>query len=214
MRRYVSSASLAAAAVLLTGCHYASSPVDGFGTFIGDTHTVTSSGSQNRPPGLAENMRRVEGQDVPIEPLTTEPGNIWPGPAKPEKTLEDLQREDKLNGAQVPGTEPNDVPNASAAHPQPRPYERGSSTPPPSQPQVPALPPVEPLTPMTQAPSISLPPPSIDTPNGVGALNRGGNGITTATTPGGSPSIVVPNGNGTSTVIGPDGTTSVVPTPR
>jgi hypothetical protein len=38
-------------------------------------------------------MGRVMGQGVAVTPLTTEPGDIWPGPLPPPKTLQDLERE-------------------------------------------------------------------------------------------------------------------------
>jgi hypothetical protein len=47
----------------------------------------------NLPLTNSLNMTRVLGQGVAVTPLTTEPGDIWPGPLKPPKTLEDLERE-------------------------------------------------------------------------------------------------------------------------
>ena len=216
-------ACLALCGLALSGCQYASSPFSGFGGFIGDTHTFRRN--PNLPPGNAENIRRVQGQQVVAEPLSPEPGNIWPGPPKAEATLEDLIREEQPDRESLPpqplGQQPASptrppeypgVPPASGAHPQPRPTPPGSGgTPPPvtlrPQPTVPRV---------TQTPpgNIVVPPATIDTPNGVQPLTRGGNGVTTTTAPGGGTSIVVPNGNGTSTIINPDGTTSTVATPR
>src|SRR5271154_1183573 len=47
----------------------------------------------NLPLTNSVNMTRVLGQGVAVTPLTTEPGDIWPGPLKAPKTLEDLERE-------------------------------------------------------------------------------------------------------------------------
>lgn len=45
----------------------------------------------NLPVADSENMRRVMGQGVAVKPLTTEPGDIWPGPLPPPRSLQDLQ---------------------------------------------------------------------------------------------------------------------------
>jgi hypothetical protein len=39
------------------------------------------------------NMSRVKGEGVAVTPLRTEPGDIWPGPLPPPKTLQDLERQ-------------------------------------------------------------------------------------------------------------------------
>ena len=45
----------------------------------------------NLPATDSENMRRVQGLE-PSEPvLTTEAGDIWPGPLKPPPTLQDME---------------------------------------------------------------------------------------------------------------------------
>lgn len=210
-------ACLAATGFMASGCHYASSPLVGFGGFVGDTHTFKSN--PNLPPGAAENMRRVQGQQVASDPLLPEPGNIWPGPPVAEPTLEDVIRDEQTDtagqfGISQPGppsASPN-VPYGSAAHPQPRPVERGSGASPGSV-DLRSQPQSSTVTPRAPG-SISVPPATINTPNGVQPMTRDGNGVTTTTTPGGATSIVVPNGNGTSTIIGPDGSTQTVPTPR
>ena len=38
------------------------------------------------------NSSRVMGRDVAVTPLKTEPGDIWPGPLPPPKTLQDLEK--------------------------------------------------------------------------------------------------------------------------
>jgi hypothetical protein len=56
--------------------------------------TITLGGcGYNLPNTNSVNMTRVLGQGVAVTPLTTEPGDIWPGPLKAPKTLEDLERE-------------------------------------------------------------------------------------------------------------------------
>ncbi len=185
----------------LGGCHYASSPLVGFGGFIGDTHSFHRL--PNRPPGSDENVLRAQGRDVALMPLLPEGGNIWPGPPPPEPSLSDVQKLQD-NGQPLP---PPTVPN-------------GSSTPPSlyaPQP-TPEAPPVPRATPVPQSRPLQLPPPATTpTPNGP-LINNGPigapGGISTGTSPGGGQSIIVPNGNGTSTVIAPDGSTQTVPTPR
>jgi hypothetical protein len=184
--------------LLLPACqNYVSSPFDGFGGFIGNTQTFNANA--NRPTGDAPNVLRADGQPIELEALTPEPGNVWPGPAAPEPTLEDIERQQ--NESQTPG-EPA------------RPLPRGSSTPPggvglePGPPDQPVPPPHAPPAP---------PPPSprfYPTPGGPVVGTQTGNGVQTFTDPKGGMGIVVPNGNGTSTLIGPDGSVTSVPTPR
>jgi hypothetical protein len=42
------------------------------------------------------------GQGVAVTPLTSEPGDIWPGPLPPPKTLQDLELQSQTGGAQAP----------------------------------------------------------------------------------------------------------------
>ena len=50
-------------------------------------------------------MSRVKGRDVAVTPLTTQPGDIWPGPLPPPTTLQDLERESPTGvEAPVPGS--------------------------------------------------------------------------------------------------------------
>lgn len=53
----------------------------------------TTGYSPNTPVTNSVNMSRVKGQGVAVTPLTTEPGDIWPGPLPPPKTLQDLERQ-------------------------------------------------------------------------------------------------------------------------
>jgi hypothetical protein len=47
----------------------------------------------NVPLTDSVNMRRVLGEGVAVTPLTTEPGDIWPGPLPPPKSLQDLEQQ-------------------------------------------------------------------------------------------------------------------------
>jgi hypothetical protein len=53
----------------------------------------STGNNPNRPIPDSENASRVLGNDVAVKPLTTEPGDIWPGPLPPPKTLQDLERQ-------------------------------------------------------------------------------------------------------------------------
>jgi hypothetical protein len=57
--------------------------------------------SPNTPMSASVNTSRVEGRDVAVTPLTTQPGDIWPGPLPPPTTLQDLERESPT-GAEAP----------------------------------------------------------------------------------------------------------------
>lgn len=188
--------ALAGLALLLSGC-------TGFGEFVDDTFTMRR---RNAPIGDSENMRRARGLDAAVDPLVTEPGNVWPPPVQPTPTLQDLERS---GFQQPPGGEPY-APDQR----EPRPARRGSSTPPGNV--QPGLPPELRIPP----PAISTEPPSrapggrvVQTPSGPGVTTGGTSRYQTLTTPQG-PAVVVPNGNGTSTVIRPDGSVETIPTPR
>jgi hypothetical protein len=77
--------------ILLAGCDYVGNPTAGFGGFFGDTASLHTD--PNRPVGNAPNMQRVLGEPSDVAPLLPEPGNVWPGPLPPAKTMADLQRE-------------------------------------------------------------------------------------------------------------------------
>ena len=201
MRRLVPLGLLLA----MTGCgQYASSPFVGFGGFIGDTHTVYRN--PNRPPGNAENMLRVMGQPVTDEPLTPEPGNVWPGPLPPQQTLQDIEKSNN-DSMLRPGEELNLGRPRGSGNPAPGLFQPNPSNTPAAQGD-PAVPPI--TAPPPQPPPRS---PTIQTGTGAGTLNNGGS-VSTYTAPNGATGIVVPNGNGTSTLIGPDGGVQTVPTPR
>jgi hypothetical protein len=217
MRRF----ALLGFASLVSACSFAGSPFDGFGGFIGDTHSVYRD--PNRPVGNSETMLRVTGREVTVPPLEPEAGNIWPGPQPPEPTLEDIERQQNTT-APTPGgpgpapslSGPAQVPPGPVLRGQPRVVPQGSSAPPSQVPAVVSAPAPAAAPPKAPAPRYPNGPPSptINTPQGPSATTSGGNGITTYTVPGGGTGIVVPNGNGTNTLVGPDGSVQTVPAPR
>jgi hypothetical protein len=93
---------------LLSGCDkYVASPGVGFGGFIADTHTFTVQATT--PQAVTEDEKLVEGEPVRIEPLTPEPGEVWPGPPPPIPTLQDVQsltNMEFLPPATIPATVP------------------------------------------------------------------------------------------------------------
>ncbi|CAH2600156.1 conserved exported protein of unknown function [Rhodovastum atsumiense] len=196
MRRIV----LPGLVLLLAGCEsYAGSPFVGFGGFIADTHSFQAN--PNRPVGDSPNVLRVEGRTAEVEPLTPEAGNVWPGQAPPEPTLQDIQHQQNQQ-------------DQSGRPEQPAP-RRGSSTPPGAQPSITAPPPAQGPTIPPDLPA--NPPPSVRSypaPGGAVPGTQTGNGVQTYTDPKGQIGIIVPNANGTSTMIAPDGTVTTVPNPR
>ena len=187
-----------------------------------------STGSNpHMPVDSSETMRRAMGEQVEVQPLTTEPGDVWPGPVAPEPTLSDIERQGLQTQPErpVPGSpefqnqqqgQPQGQPPSQPPNLPPPPAKRGSSSPPVAN--VPRLAPLPPLTP-PQATNPTPPGRSpagqvYTTPNGPAVTGGGGPGYQTTTTPGGGSAIIVPNGNGTSTIIHSNGTIETVPTPR
>jgi hypothetical protein len=178
---------------LLSGC-------TGTGVFF--DHTMTFWGENpNTPAGNSEMFQHLRGEDVAITPLVPELGNVWPGPQKPDPTMQEIEKE-------TTGTPPPVV-GGGTDHQQPRPNR------PMAAPSV-----VQPGS----TPS-GLVGPEIQTPNGPSVDVTGGDqrvrGYRHLQTPppNSKPApdgkgIMVPNGNGTSTLIGPDGSVSTVPTPH
>ncbi len=74
---------------LLPGCQYVADPTAGAGGFFADTHTLHLN--RNTPPAVTENERRAVGEDVKVEALAPESGEVWPGPPPPIPTLQDVQ---------------------------------------------------------------------------------------------------------------------------
>jgi len=196
----------------LGGCQYAANPLVGFGPFVADTHTFHRVDNEAAAP--QETMRRSQGYAVSVDPLLPEPGNVWPGPIPPDKSLTDIEKEQNTEQQQIDQANPAAAPTTGKRQP------RGSSTPPGSVQTFPTPEPLQqPGIPPLALPPLSTAPSPLITPSGPLIPNRGnGPGIGTGTSigPGGVPgqSILVPNGNGTTTVIGPDGSTSVVPNAR
>lgn len=190
--------------VMLPGCdfigNYVGNPFAGFGTFIGNT--ISFDTNPNRPQGDTPNLRRVRGDEQIADPLTPEPGNVWPGPLPPAKTLSDLQRD---SAQPLGGMDPDPTPRITPP--------RGSSIPPAPLPRASA--PI--LTPPPANQPLATPRPQsrvFQTPQGPAITNVGGNGIETFTLPNGMTGTVSNNGNGTATLIRSDGVTTVVTVPR
>ncbi|HEY4040788.1 MAG TPA: hypothetical protein VGM32_02975 [Rhodopila sp.] len=196
-------------ALAVSGCGYKTWSDPPFG----------AGSNPNRPIGDSENLQRVQGEQPNVTGLTSEPGDIWPGPLPPAPTLQDLvssggltpQAEQPVPGSPLQrGTAP--------AVPSPNP-STGSSTPPGNA--EPGMPTPQPAPPLSSYASPPAAPPAkgpggqvIQTPGGPTVTTGGGPGYQTTTSPGGGQSIVVPNGNGTSTVIHSDGRIETIPTPK
>jgi len=195
MRRNALSVScLLSACLLLSGC-------SGTTVFWGDT--LGFAWNPNRPIGDSENMRRVRGLPADVPVLKPEEGNVWPGPAAPPPTLQDLEKQQNDLG----GAQPNPAPGPFMPdHRQPTPGGLAAPLAPETGP--PAVPP------RSSVPSAGPQGPIYQTPSGPAVGTRGQGSINTINPPGNAGSIVVPNGNGTSTVISPDGSISTVPTPK
>jgi len=105
---------------LLPGCQFAANPGDGIGGFLYDTHLPIWN--PNRPPAVVENERIVVGQDVKVEALVPEGGEVWPGPPAPIPTLQDVQKlnnmEEMLPPPAVPTGPPGPVFPQNAPAPQ------------------------------------------------------------------------------------------------
>ena len=187
--------------VLLAGCaSHVGNPADGLGGFLGDV--LRLGGNPNRPSVDSPNARRVMGAAVMADPLESEPGNIWPGPLPPARSMSDMQRE--MGGSlppidAAPSTRGSSSPPAPVATPAALPAAR-----------LPAAGPIAPQPAVQSMPSSRV----LQTPGGAATTSIGGNGVETFTLPGGRTGIVMPNANGTLTLIGPDGTTQTIPAPR
>jgi hypothetical protein len=171
----------------------------------------------NLPVSDSENMRRVQGQEPSVPPLTTEPGDIWPGPLAPAPTLKDLEATGGLTSQPeipVPGSPLSR--GAGVPYPSPNPYGGSSTSPASAQPGFSTSQPASPLSSYASPPASTSahgqPSQVIQTSNGPIVTTGGGSGYQTTTTPGGGQSIIVPNGNGTSTVIHSDGRIETIPT--
>jgi hypothetical protein len=196
-------------ALALSGC--------GYNTWWNPPFTAGTN--PNMPVGDSENLLRARGQEPVMEQLTTEPGDIWPGPLPPAPTLRDLVSTGGLTSQPeqpVPGSPLSRGVGPGSPSPNPAP---GSSVP-PGNVQPNGLPTPQPAPPLSSyaAPPVTGPGRSptgqvIQTPSGPVVTNGGTSAYQTTTTPGGN-AIIVPNGNGTSTVIRSDGRIETIPTPK
>ena len=75
--------ALVSLTTLLSGC--------GYNTWWNPPFSTGTN--PNSPVGYSVNMQRVKGRGVAVTPLTTEPGDIWPGPLAPPRPLQDLEKE-------------------------------------------------------------------------------------------------------------------------
>ena len=172
----------------------------------------TTGFQPHAPVGDSENMRRARGDDVIVQALVPEPGDVWPGPLQPEPTLEDLVKQGNTGAPEqsVPG---------SPLQRGTQPPIQGSATPPASAqpglsplPKAPAAPPAPP--PAARPPGRNPAGQVLQTPGGPAVTSGGTGGYQTLTEPGGGSAVVVPNGNGTSTIIHSDGRIDTVPTAK
>jgi len=179
----------------------------------------TAGQNPNMPVSDAPNMQRIMGERSPVEPIVSEPGDIWPGLIQSSPTLQDLEQTGRVASQPerpVPGSPLSRGTEPALPRPNPAP---GSSTPPGNVSpglRTPTTPP--PLSSYAAPPAA---PPStgpggqvVHTPSGPNVITGGTSAYQTTTGPGGAQSIVVPNGNGTSTVIHPDGRIETIPTPK
>jgi hypothetical protein len=189
--------------LLLGGC-------SGFGSFVGSTFSL--NGDPSRPVGSAENLQRANAAPVvTTTPITSQPGEVWPGPIKPLPSLADIAKTlPEAQGTPV-------LPPVPVNPPEPLPLRNPS----PSFATPPAAAPAVGGPPATESPSTSQYQPSvkagttINTSRGPEKISGGTGNFLTLTTPGGQyGGILVPNGNGTSTIIRPDGSVETVTTPR
>jgi hypothetical protein len=127
-RGYVSGAclmrpiALLSLTLTLTGC--------GYNTWW---NAPFSSGSNpNLPVTNSINMSRVLGDGVAVTPLTTEPGDIWPGPLQAPKTLQDLEKEGPASSK--PEAPTKGSPLSRAGNPLLAPLPSGTSGTPPAAP--------------------------------------------------------------------------------
>ena len=170
--------------LLLPGCAT-------FGDFLGNTFTYDTN--PNRPVGDSENMKRVEGKDVPLGPILPEPGDVWPTGIEKVPTLQELEKQTNQG---LPPAAPSPELGPMLPHAQPRPTPGTGPSP------------------STTVPPITVPSPTVTTPSGPQVPGTSGGGVQTLPPSGGKPGgIIVPNGNGTSTLISPDGTVTTIPTP-
>jgi len=102
----------------------------------------TSGYNPNVPVTSSVNMGRVMGEGVAVTPLTTEPGDIWPGPLPPPRSLQDLERQGMSSQPEAPVKgSPLSRPGNPLLAPLPNAASPGASTPPGTS--APAQPPAD-----------------------------------------------------------------------
>ena len=198
--------------LLLGACSFSdgfTNPFEGMGGYIGDTITFRSG--PNRPLAESDNIRRAMGDDVEVEPMLPESGNIWPGTPRQDPTM------------MAPAVAPQAAaPQASAPQasvsPTPNPVPGSSVA--PQAPVVVAKAPV-PVAPVSVpapviAPATALLPSgtAVATPQGSAVITTTQSGLMNYTLPSGATGRAINNGNGTMTLIGADGTVLTAPAPR
>ena len=72
---------------------------------------LTGGYEPHRPVTDSDNMRRVTGGASASAALTTEPGDIWPGPLPPSPTIRDLEQQYSSGAATQPLPPPNATPS-------------------------------------------------------------------------------------------------------
>jgi hypothetical protein len=90
----------------------------------------TTGYSPNTPVTTSVNMSRVKGREVAVTPLTTQPGDIWPGPLPPPTTLQDLERQSPTGSEAPTRGSPLNRSGASLSAPLPNGTQGGPATPP------------------------------------------------------------------------------------
>jgi len=190
--------------LLLSGCSGS-----GFGNFLGNTFSL--NGDPNQPVTPAENVQRSNGATVSSAPVTTQAGNVWPGPIKPLPSLADIAK--TLPEAQgvptLPPVPASPVEPVAPTYPSPTAPTPPIAIPPRAGPPEATLPSTSEYQPSVKVGTI------IETSHGPEKVSGGTGNFLTLTAPGGQyGGIMVPNGNGTSTIIRPDGTVETVKTPH
>lgn len=181
MRRFAMLCCAIVSSGSLAGC-------TGTGVFL--DHTF-NRGNPNTPAGNSEMFLRLRGEPAPIIPLVPETGDVWPGPQKPDFTMQELeQSQGNAAPAGQGGKRSGPIPGGNDVHAPPAILPSGT-------------------------PASKAAPPQRNTGGGSAVDVTGGEKIPNyrqLQTPPASKGILVPNGNGTSTLIGPDGSITTVPT--
>lgn len=204
--------------LLLSGCA-------GVGNYLDST--VNPFGNPNSPKGDTINMQRARGNDVAVQPILPQPGDVWPGKLRPVPTLGEIQ-----SHMNVPlGQEYNDQygngaggakasntytlpPGAAAQGMRTNPHTRegGSFSPGSAQSPLPGT--TAPATPRAMQPPTATGTKGFTIgqtlvgPSGpVGVVNGKSNGRYQTVSPiaGQGGGILISNGNGTATLIQPNG---------